>query len=319
MRDGVETTTDGSAPAAAPPPSAEGTPRSGPHLVGTTWRKPPPPQAAIGGFARARGVVRLVAFVLATLLLVPVFFFVRFVAPRRDRAVAALWLAVGRRLCGLELRVLGRPARSGALLVNHASWIDILVVGSAAPVHFVAKAEVSGWPMFGWVARISDTVFIERKRTKSKEQEAILRDRIARGQLLCLFPEGTSTDGLRVLPFKSALFSMFYPGSPDADADVDPASDPTGPIWAQPVSIHYAPPPRLRRDFYGWWAPMGLSAHIWEVLCLSSGGRATITFHPPIDPSTRAGRKALAEEVGDQVAGGRAAAERAGSVKRSLA
>ncbi|MEL7154955.1 MAG: 1-acyl-sn-glycerol-3-phosphate acyltransferase, partial [Pseudomonadota bacterium] len=126
---------------------------------------------------------------------------------------------------------------------------------------------------------------IERKRTEVKRQEAVLRSRIAQDQLLCLFPEGTSTDGLRVLPFKTSLFSTFFVDGEGAD------------IQIQPVTVRYHAPrdERLPRDLYGWWGTMGFERHIWDVLTLSFGGSVDVVFHPAVSASTYPDRKALAE------------------------
>lgn len=249
------------------------------------------------------GAARMATFVVATLALLPLFFAARAVGGGRDRRVAAWWCGCGARLLGLTFNVRGAPMRSGgALLVNHASYIDILVMGWVAPVHFVSKAEVSGWPMFGWIGKISNTVFIERRRAEAKAQERILAERAREGHLLCLFPEGTSTDGQRVLPFKSALLRAFM-------ADPEDGA-PAAPV--QPVSVHYRPAAHLPRSFYGWWGRRGLFEHLRLVAALSRGGVATVIFHEPLDPATFADRKALAAAAHAVVAAGRdAAAEEA--------
>ena len=257
---------------------------------------PPKPLLAIVG-----GAVRLLLFVAVTLALLPLFFIARSLGGRRDRAIAGLWCGAGLALCGLRAVRIGQPLRSGgALLANHASWIDILVIGWLAPVHFVAKAEVSGWPLFGWIGRISNTVFIERRRTEAKAQERQLAERARDGDLLCIFPEGTSSDGLRVLPFKSSLFSMFFTHEADgAEA-----------VAAQPVTVDYRPGPALPRSFYGWWGRMALFTHVWDVVCLSRGGEVVVTFHPPLDREVYSDRKSLAAAAQRDVASGLETPER---------
>lgn len=268
-----------------------------PGWTAATWTGADPPPPPVPTWAQsARGAARLGFFVFATLALLPIFFLARALGGRLDRRVAALWCGIGARASGLRVRKIGRPlAGGGALLVNHASWLDIMVVGASAPVHFVAKAEIEGWPIFGWIGKISNTVFIARRRAEAKAQELLLARRAAEGDLLCLFPEGTSSDGLRVLPFKSSLFSMFY-------GDRDGAA---GRVAAQPVSVHYAPQGALEPNFYGWWGRMALFPHIWSVVCLSAGGVATIEFHDPLDLDSFADRKALAAAAERRVAAGR--------------
>lgn len=258
-----------------------------PGWTENTWlgEAPPAPPAA-GPARKAGGYLRLFGFVLATLALLPLFFAARAAGGRMDRTVAGWWCACGAYCSGLTVRRVGRPLKTGgALLVNHVSWLDIMTIGSTAPVHFVSKAEVENWPFFGWIGKISNTVFIARRRAEAKAQERLLSARAKQGHLLCLFAEGTSSDGQRVLPFKSSLFSMFF--------DASGAS--TG-ISAQPVTIHYRPRPHLDPSFYGWWGKMPLIPHIENVV-RHPGGVATVVFHEPIDLNRFSDRKALAAEA----------------------
>lgn len=203
--------------------------------------------------------------------------------------VARVWSRAGLRLLGLTLRVKGRPIERGALVANHSSWIDILALRAVRLVYFVSKAEVADWAGVGFVVRVTGTVFIERRRAEAKRQERVLRERIAANQVLCIFPEGTSTDGERVLPFKSSLLSAFFPGEDGSGAD----------LHVQPVTIRYrvAPGSGLPRNFYAWWGTMGFEAHIWDVLCRSRGGEVDVIFHEPLSPAEIGDRKALAERA----------------------
>lgn len=209
----------------------------------------------------------------------------RLLARRGDRALApsivGLWSRGAARLLGLRVLVRGAPmAAGGAIVANHSSWIDIVALRCAAPVFFVSKAEVSGWPVIGLIGRAIGTEFIERRPTEARRQADALAARIAAGDRLCLFPEGTSSDGQRVLPFKSSLFGSF----------------PSGPSGArvQPVSVRYRPRPDLPAAFYGWWGEMDFGSHLVAVLGRSRGGRVEITLHPPLDPAALPDRKALA-------------------------
>ena len=208
--------------------------------------------------------------------------------------VARLWSRVCLWLAGVRLVVHGKPIRSGSLVANHSSWLDILVLRSNRLIYFVSKAEVANWPGVGFITRITGTVFIERRRAEAKRQEAMLRERIGADQLLCFFPEGTSTDGLRVLPFKSSLFSAFFENGQGAD------------LLIQPVSIHYRPAPRsgLPPNFYSWWGDMGFEGHIWDVLTRSFGGTAEVIFHEPVRAADYSDRKTLAEQCQRSVAKG---------------
>ena len=106
------------------------------------------------------------------------------------------------RLFGVRVSVLGAPIRGGGLMTaNHTGWLDIPILSAVAPVSFVAKMEVAQWPFFGTLARLQRTIFIRRERGKALEDRDTIRKRLLEGDALVLFPEGTSSDGNRVLPF----------------------------------------------------------------------------------------------------------------------
>jgi 1-acyl-sn-glycerol-3-phosphate acyltransferase len=139
------------------------------------------------------------------------------VATRFPRATAAQKEALNRawslkmlRLCGMRLVVHNDSARldAGALVVaNHISWIDIYVINAWRPTPFVSKAEIRQWPVVGWLAQQLGTVFIQReKRSDAKRIMHELSDRLSAGELMCVFPEGTTSDGLKLLPFHANMF-----------------------------------------------------------------------------------------------------------------
>jgi 1-acyl-sn-glycerol-3-phosphate acyltransferase len=251
---------------------------------------------------RVAGGLRLAAFVALTLASLALFLLGRALRGALGRWVtfhfwiARMWSRAGLRLMGLRRVVHGRPIAAGALVANHSSWIDILALRAVRLIYFVSKAEVADWPGVGFITRVTGTVFIERRRGEAKRQEAVLLERIRARQVLCIFPEGTSTDGLRVLPFKSALFSAFFHDHEGED------------VLVQPVSIRYRPDTRrgLPESFYGWWGTMGFESHIWDVLCRSHGGSVTVTFHDPVRPLDFPDRKALADHCKRVVAAGHA-------------
>jgi len=249
-------------------------------------------------FQRLRGALRLTALVALTVPVLTLFLLGRFLQRRVMRGVkfhflvARLWARAMLLLIGVRREVIGAPmAAAGVWVSNHASWADILALRSARLVNFVSKAEVRHWPGVGLMARAADTVFIERRRSQAQAQRNELAERIRAGQLLCIFPEGTSSDGRRVLPFKSALFSaLFHDGVTDAQV--------------QPVTLNWVAPPGLPDSFFGWWGTMPFEGHIWDVLCRSGGGAVEIVFHPPRRVSEFADRKALARWAEDTVRGG---------------
>ena len=124
----------------------------------------------------------------------------------------AVWLQRNSRrmvkVFAAECELPGVRPRAGLLVCNHVSYVDILVLGAMAPAVFVAKSEVAGWPVFGWFAQACGTIFVRRAvRGDVARIGAEIRDRLERGFLVVLFPEGTSSDGRAVLPFKSALLA----------------------------------------------------------------------------------------------------------------
>ncbi|WP_240769134.1 lysophospholipid acyltransferase family protein, partial [Paracoccus liaowanqingii] len=182
---------------------------------------------------------------------------------------------------GIGWRREGVPLRGpGAVVANHSSWLDILVLNAAMPVFFVSKAEVASWPGINILTRVTDTHFVTRDPRLARVQAAEFAARLRAGHRLLFFPEGTSTDGRRVLPFKPTLFQGFL------DADL-----PQG-LAIQPVSALYAAPPGKDARFYGWWADMALGPHLLTVLAAKRHGGVTVRLHPPI-PVSGKDRKTL--------------------------
>ena len=272
-----------------------------------TWNEAVPaslPPASAGH--RILGVLRVGAIAGTTLVLGVVFICARLLRGLFGRRIGLhvpivrVWARACVWLIGMRCERRGTPVASGALVANHCSWSDIVVLRSICPVCFVSKADVAGWPGIGFLAGMADTVFIERRRVEAKRQEAVLRERIAADDLLCFFPEGTSTDGLRVLPFKSSLFSAFFTDAP------------AGEVWVQPVSIRYraAEGSALPEDFFGWWGAMSFGGHLLSVMERSFGSRVVVAFHDPVRPADFADRKVLADHCRSIVAEGHSAAAR---------
>ncbi|MGR3322003.1 MAG: lysophospholipid acyltransferase family protein [Pseudooceanicola sp.] len=196
-------------------------------------------------------------------------------------------------IIGLRLTVRGAPMKEGgAVVANHSSWLDIFVLNAAKRIYFVSKAEVAGWVGIGWLARATGTVFINRDRREARAQTEIFRERMGAGHKLLFFPEGTSTDGLRILPFKSTLFGAFF----------DPALREV--LHVQPVSVVYHAPAGQDPRFYGWFGDMGFGAHLVQVLSLTRGGQVEVIFHPPLAAAQMENRKDMAAAAEAAVRGG---------------
>lgn len=199
----------------------------------------------------------------------------------------AIW--AGLRIIGLRYHQEGSPMRAhGAVVANHASWMDIFALGAGQAIVFVSKAEVAGWPGIGFLARIVGTVFISRNPRQADQQRSQLKAELDAGRKLLFFPEGTSTDGLRVLPFKSSLFAAF--------ADLE-----TG-LRIQPVTVIYIAPDGVEEPrFYGWWGEMDLGPHMLQVLSRFPQGGVRVVYHEPLKVSDYPDRKALANALEKKV------------------
>ena len=205
------------------------------------------------------------------------------------------------RVIGLRVRRVGAPAAGGGArrvvyVATHCSWLDIAVLGSQFEACFVSKDEVARWPGISLVARLGRTVFVTRQRRATGRERDQMRARLLAGDDLLLFPEGTSSDGSRVLPFRSAFFSV---------------AEGEDPPLIQPVSVAYdrlagLPTRRSTRAVFAWYGDMNLASHFWS-LARWTGLQATVLLHPPMDPADFDSRKALAQAAWDQVAGGAAA------------
>ena len=188
------------------------------------------------------------------------------------------------RVLRLPLNVTGAPLQDRAAVVaNHTSWLDIFVLNASKRIYFVSKAEVAAWPGIGWLARATGTLFIKRERGQATVQTQIMQARLLAGHKLLFFPEGTSTDGQQVLPFKTTLFGSFM------------GAELRETIQVQPVSVVYHPPEGKPKSFYGWWGDMEFATHLLGTLAASSQGSIDVIYHPALKVAEFTDRKALAK------------------------
>ena len=250
-----------------------------------------------------RAVRRGVLLALWTLIAIPVQGLMLVLPGRLYVRFARIYWTVVRQLFGLRLRVIGAPAagapgagRAVVFVANHSSWLDIPVLGSTLFGCFVSKDEIADWPLISTVARLGRTVFVSRDRARTLEERDAMQTRLRGGDNLFLFPEGTTSDGSRVLPFRSAFLSI--------------AVGPDAPLL-QPVSLVYdrlagLPTGRAARQLFAYYGDTGIGTHFWR-LAKWRGLRVTLLLHPVLDPSGFADRKALAQAVWLAVAEGAAA------------
>lgn len=193
---------------------------------------------------------------------------------------------------GVRRRTLaGTPPQGAALILsNHVSWLDIVVLGSLAPVSFIAKADVAGWPVFGTLARLQGTLFVDRtRRTATGTARDGIADRLAAGERMILFAEGTTSDGNRVLPYRSALVGAALAERHDL------------PVALVPLALCYThrdglPLTRRERPDIAWYGAMELLPHLKALL---AGGPVdvAITWGQPLQPSDAADRKHLTRQA----------------------
>ena len=243
---------------------------------------------------------RLFVYLVFTLSLMPAQWLA--IRTRRRRAAVGIPLFYHRwcmTILGMRVERHGERSQAHPTLyvINHCSYLDIGVLGSLIDGSFIAKAEVAGWPLFGWLAKLQRTVFVDRhRRAGTAGQRDEITSRLEGGDSLILFPEGTSSDGNRVLPFKTALFSV---------AERRVAGHP---LTVQPVTIAYVrldgiPIGHGLRPLFAWYGDMDLGRHLWKVAGL---GECTVSveFHPPVTIGDFASRKALANHCREVIAQG---------------
>jgi lyso-ornithine lipid O-acyltransferase len=195
------------------------------------------------------------------------------------------WLGWVGRSAGLRVRVRGRPLASHVLFVsNHLSWLDIMAVAGVTGAAFVSRGDVAKWPVFGRLARVNDTIFVERtERRAVRGQSGQLRAALADGRAVAMFPEATTEGGEQVLPFRPSLLQSLLPPLPG--------------VRLQPVAIDYgAAAPDI-----AWVGEEPAGSNAKRVLSRPGTLPVTLTFLDPIDPALVQDRKALAGLARQQI------------------
>jgi 1-acyl-sn-glycerol-3-phosphate acyltransferase len=232
-----------------------------------------------------RLVFRVAALLLWTLLCAPVQLLLLCLPGRGPEHLALLYWRGIRRIMGVRITVHGRltAQRPVLFVANHCTWLDIVVLGSLLPGCFVAKAAITGWPGINIIAYLGRTVFVSRTRAQVGAERNSLGEALAKGKNLILFPEGTTSDGTRVLSFSSTFLSLAE--GPDA-------------LSVQPVTLVYDRLEGVRvrrrdRQVISWYGDMDLLPHALKVLRF---GRlhVSLVLHESIPPGALGGRKPLA-------------------------
>lgn len=203
-------------------------------------------------------------------------------------AIPFLWQNGVRRIFGIEMIIEGKPAHDDQVLFvgNHLSYLDIPLVGSVVKASFVARGDLSGWPVFGYLARLQQTIFISRKREDALAGRELLETSLTQGKSLIIFAEGTSSNGAQILPFKSSLFGLAYDNPTGKHLPVQPFTISLLEIDGKPVASD------TQRDLYAWHSDMTLPDHILA-FAGRRGAKLKVTFHPPLDSDAFKNRKDL--------------------------
>lgn len=236
----------------------------------------------------------------SVLLIPPQWVLTRFTRGRSSFVLPQLWFACLRRAMGIRVEVVGAPRNGGGTLFvgNHVSHFDIVLLGSLLRARFIAKDDMERWPGMRLIGELGQTLFISRRRSDAASVAAALFAKIQPDQDLVLFPEGTTSSGERVAPFKSSLFSLFLDRQPSGHA------------WTmQPFTLDIRSVDGRSlaeggdRDIYAFHGGMDAGAHVKRFLRLS-GAVVRVVFHPPITVPPTADRKAVAAQLHGIVASG---------------
>jgi 1-acyl-sn-glycerol-3-phosphate acyltransferase len=231
-----------------------------------------------------RLALRLIILVLALAVAVPLH--LAFTLLRLSSPFPRIFLKSVARVAGATVQIDGAPLKSDVLYVsNHVSWLDIPVLAGATGAAFVAQAEIAGWPLIGWLSKLNRTIFITRAdRMTIAGQVETLRAALDHHQPVVVFPEGTTTDGQSLLPFKPSLFAVVTP--------------PPRPMMIQPILIDYG---AIVPD-YAWINDEAAGANAMRLLKRRGTFPVRVHFLPPIDPAAYPDRKSIAFEARKRIA-----------------
>jgi 1-acyl-sn-glycerol-3-phosphate acyltransferase len=257
----------------------------------------------------------LIALTVLTLLLVPLQLIGIAFNLRLQRSIPHLYHRAFCALAGVRIREVGTRSADTPMLIlsNHVSWLDICVITSLAPVVFIAKSEVARWPVFGWLAKLQRTIFIDRQaRHKTGAATQEIAGRLLGGDAVVLFAEGTSSDGIRILPFRSALVGAVHHA-------LGTGTHHTA-ITVQPMSLAYVgfdglPIGRAQRERVAWYGDADLIPHFIGVLA-SGAIDITVSWGNAVAYDMTADRKHIARDAEQAVRRMTTAALRAGPSKQ---
>ncbi len=235
-------------------------------------------------YRKLRAAFIVLAFALWTPFMIMILFLAHCIVPKKKAAVLRFFHTGVCRIFKIIIQVKGQISEKPKTIyvANHASYIDIPVLGSILEGQFVAKSDVAQWPVIGQLAALQNTIYVERRASKAKKQNTILATTLSKGTNLIIFPEGTNTLGDEVKPFKSSLFGE------DVLAEKP---------WIQPVAVAYSLPdgssiPPDLRPVYGWPMTANFASHCWQLL-QQGGMHVDVIFHDAFPCAVGMDRKEL--------------------------
>jgi lyso-ornithine lipid O-acyltransferase len=255
--------------------------------------RPPFPTPRLQENLKVRAFLSIGLIVVLTLVLLPFQWLSVRLEWRMRRRIPTVYHGLVCGILGIRISTFGRRADVEPLLIvsNHSSWLDISVITAVAPVVFVAKREVSAWPVFGLLARLQRSVFVDReKRQKTWDTNREIARRLAGGDAVLLFAEGTSNDGNRVLGFRTALIGA----ARDAIAEAGQVER----VWIQPLSVAYTaiqglPLGRCNRNVVAWYGRASLLPHLRQLVAQGAID-VTVSWGDPVAYDQFSDRKIVA-------------------------
>ncbi len=238
-------------------------------------------------------ILKLTAFIIWSLISIPIQALSAFLfgSTRKFYIFPKIYNSVVCKIYGIKIHIEGTPDVTNHVVFvgNHLSYIDIPVFGSTLPATFISKADVKKWPIFGILAILTQTVFIKRNREAAAQCIEDIKSALEKDRSLILFPEGTSTQGLSVLPFKSSIFDLFLSKDLRDELLIQPFT-----ISIQKTDGHDVISAK-DNDLYAWYADMTMLPHLWD-LGQSKGVEVLINFHSTRPAANYNDRKELAND-----------------------
>lgn len=256
-------------PVSAPPPPPY---PNTPDMAHLNWPDP-------GPMGRVRLSLRVALMLLALLVCVPMHYLWKLL--HLSDPWPRLFLKAVGRACGARVKIVGTPLKRDVFFIaNHLSWVDIPIIGGVNGSAFVAQDGIKSWPVVGWLCGLNNTVFISRtNRMGVANQINQLREALEESWALTIFPEGTTTDGRSLLPFKSPLLKVLDPPPPG--------------VMVQPIFIDYG----AVGHAIAWVGEETAPNNAWRLLSRKGSFTVTLHFMEPFNPQDFSCRKAIAGEA----------------------